>query len=151
MQEPVHIKHYSHPYFDQVFLLLTKLFDKSPITELRLMIEDAANSDSHLIKIALNSNDQVIGFALASIRSDYVEGAKQSPTGYLEAIYIEEAYRKLGIARTFIEKIEAWATEKGCVQLGSDTWLTDTQSRNFHKKVGFWEEDELVHFLKDIK
>jgi aminoglycoside 6'-N-acetyltransferase I len=97
------------------------------------------------------SDKQVrIGFAMFSIRNDYVEGALKTPTGYLEGIYVESEYRKKGIATKLIQLGELWLKENGCTQIGSDTWLTDTGSRTFHKKMGFWEEDELVHFLKDL-
>lgn len=37
-----------------------------------------------------------IGFSMLSIRTDYVEGAEKSPTGYLEGIYVEPEYGKEG-------------------------------------------------------
>lgn len=30
----------------------------------------------------------------------------------------------------------------GCIQLGSGTWLTVKESREFHNEVGFWEEED---------
>jgi len=54
------------------------------------------------------------------------------------------------VAKTLIKMGEHWLRENKCTQIGSDTWLSDTNSRNFHKKLGFWEEEELVHFLKNL-
>ena len=63
---------------------------------------------------------------------------------------MEPESRKMGIAKKFIQLGEEWCKEDECIQLGSDTWLTDKASREFHKRVGFWEEEEVVHFLKNI-
>lgn len=64
---------------------------------------------------------------------------------------MEPESNKMGIAKKFVQPGEEWSKENGCTQLGSDTWLTDRESREFHKKVGFWEEEVIVHFLKIIK
>lgn len=114
-------------------------------------MEQTTTSEKNKILISKDSGEKHIGFSIFSIRTDYVEGADKSPTGYLEGIFVEPEYRKMGIAKEFIRLGEKWCKEKGCTQIGSDTWLTDKKSREFHKKVGFWEEEEVVHFLKNIK
>ena len=141
---------YTENYFAQVLDMSQSLFKESSDADLTQMINEAFAKENHKIVLAIIEN-QAVGFVIGSIRTDYVEGARQSPTGYLEAIYIDTDYRKSGIAKSLVERIESWAKENGCVQLGSDTWLTDSNARNFHKKVGFMEEDELVHFIKDIR
>ena len=93
----------------------------------------------------------VLDFQYSLLGADYVEGAEKSPTGYLEGIFVADGFRKMGIAKEFLRIGEHWCKEKGCTQIGSDTWLADKESRAFHKKMGFWEEEEIVHFLKNIK
>lgn len=41
---------------------------------------------------------RAVGFAQVQLRRDYVEGTTSSPVGYLEGIYVEETYRRRGIA-----------------------------------------------------
>ena len=107
-------------------------------------------SKKQMVFIARGPAGTYVGFSIFSIRTDYVEGACQSPTGYLEGVFVEPAYRKMGIAREFVRLGEGWCRENGCAQMGSDTWLTAKEAREFHKSIGFWEEDELVHFLKNL-
>ena len=126
------------------------LWHDTTAEEIELLLNNTLSGSPQKVILAKNVQHENIGFAYFTIRTDYVEGAKQSPTGYLEGIFVEESYRKMGVAKKFIQLGEAWVKSKGCTQLGSDTWLSDTNSRRFHKKMGFWEEDELVHFLKDI-
>ena len=103
------------------------------------------------IFLTLNETQVAIAFAIFALRNEYVEGAVQSPTGYLEGIFVEEIYRKNGIATELVKLGERWCKEKGCVQMGSDTWMNNVSSRVFHKKIGFWEEEEVVHFLKNLE
>ena len=123
-------------------------FDKSKLEEL---LKQSSKSKKTKIIMAKNLSKKAIGFSIFSIRTDYVEGAEKSPTGYLEGIFIEPKSRKMGIAKKLIQLGEEWCKENGCTQIGSDTWLTDKESRAFHNKVGFWEEEEIVHFLKNIE
>ena len=117
--------------------------------EIREVLRKVNETDEHRIILAKNELT-AIAFIYVSIRSGYVEGADTSPTGYLEGIYVAAGYRKMGVARKLVELGEAWLKANGCSQMGSDTWLWNTASQDFHKKVGFREEDTLVHFLKDI-
>ncbi len=49
---------------------------------------------------------QPIGFAQCQLRYDYVEGAKSSPVGYLEGIFIREEYRNNSYARRLLQECE---------------------------------------------
>jgi aminoglycoside 6'-N-acetyltransferase I len=137
--------------FEQLLEMSQKLWTDFNKVELVNLLKQTAQSGKSNILIAKDSVGKCVGFSIFSIRNDYVEGAEKSPTGYLEGIFVETEFRKMGIAKEFIRIGESWCKEKGCTQIGSDTWLTDKESREFHKKAGFWEEEELVHFLKNIK
>ncbi|WP_051931069.1 GNAT family N-acetyltransferase [Gillisia sp. Hel_I_29] len=119
--------------------------------DLEARLRKAIATETKRIFIATSSTDELVGFSFFSIRTDYVEGAKDLPTGYLEGIYLEFEYRKLGVAKELVALGEKWCKEKGCSQIGSDTWLPATASRNFHEKLGYSEKVELVHFIKDLE
>ena len=54
---------------------------------------------------------------------------RQFPVGYLEGIFIEDAYRKHGYAKELLKACEAWAKEKHCAEFASDCELeNDGQS-----------------------
>ncbi|MHB9019706.1 MAG: aminoglycoside 6'-N-acetyltransferase [Minisyncoccota bacterium] len=100
--------------------------------------------------ISLNENNEPIAFINLSLRTDYVEGSKFSPVGYVEGIYVKPKYRKLGIAKSLIEAAEYWAKQSGCRELASDTALDNIDSQKFHKNIGFTKADTIVHFIKKI-
>ncbi|MDN5214736.1 GNAT family N-acetyltransferase [Fulvivirgaceae bacterium BMA12] len=137
--------------FEQLLKMSQKLWTDFDEEELKNLLKEMTQLEKNRILMAKRADGENVGFSIFSIRTDYVEGADKSPTGYLEGIYIEPPYRKNGIAKEFLRIGEMWCKEKGCTQIGSDTWLTNKASREFHKKIGFWEEEEIVHFLKNIK
>ena len=91
-----------------------------------------------------------VGFAQCQLRHDYVEGTETSPVGYLEGIYVDEAYRGRGIARELLEVCEEWARGKGCAEFASDCEIDNTDSLKFHLKVGFKEEGRIICFAKKL-
>ena len=51
-------------------------------------------------------NGEWIGFAQCQLRYDYVEGTNSSPVGYLEGIFVKEAFRRRGIAGALLEECQ---------------------------------------------
>ena len=149
-EQKITFKEFEKAYFSSLLEMSLKLWTGFVRSKLEELLRQSCESKKTKIFIAKNISKNSVGFAIFSIRTDYVEGAEKSPTGYLEGIFVESESRKMGIAKKFIQLGEEWCKENGCIQLGSDTWLTDKESREFHKKVGFWEEEEVVHFLKNI-
>jgi len=151
MTTPTNYTTFQEKDFDDLFKMSLKLWNDFEVPELRKLLQQIKKQDHQRIILAKNAGRESIGFVIVSIRNDYVEGAKQAPTGYLEDIFVEQEYRKMGVARKLVQLGEEWLKEHNCIQMGSDTWLSNTASRKFHQQLGFWEEDELVHFLKDIE
>lgn len=94
---------------------------------------------------------RAIAFMNLSLRYEYVPDATQSPVGYVEGIYVDEAYRQRGIGTRLIQHAERWALEQGCIELASDALIENTESYTFHTNVGFREVERVVFFIKPIK
>ena len=90
------------------------------------------------------------GFAQCQLRHDYVEGTDSSPVGYLEGIYVAEPYRRKGLARGLLSACEGWAKGKGCREFASDCELDNTQSLQFHRRMGFEEANRIICFTRKI-
>lgn len=115
---------------------------------LLLDMDEMLASDTELIFMAF-VNDQPAGMLEASIR-EYAEGCDSSPVGYIEAWFVYGDYRRTGVAAELVKAAENWAREKGCTEMGSDTWLDNEVSIKAHQKLGYYEVERLVHFAKKI-
>lgn len=119
-------------------------------------VEEHANGFEEMIAdedaaiFICSMENQPIGFAQCQLRHDYVEGTDSSPVGYLEGIYIEEKYRKMGYAKELLAMCEKWAKEKGCTEFASDCELINEASYEFHMKVGFTEANRIICFTKQL-
>ncbi len=117
--------------------------------EMRNFFKEALNSDKFNVLLHFSENI-VTGFIFLSLRTDYVEGSNSSPTGYIEGIYVKQDFRKSGIAKKLLIEGEKWVKQEGCTQLGSDTYIDNRMSIDFHIKSEFKEAGRLVTFIKDI-
>ncbi len=145
----VQISDYKPGQFDAWSAMTQSLYpemDKEELKEDLLRLE----KDPRYRTFIAQMEENIIGFVTLSVRTDYVEGAKSSPVGYIEAIYVRSRYRKSGIAKQLFEKGQIWLKENNCLEVGSDTWLWNTAAQDFHEKLGFKKEDVLVHYIKKI-
>jgi aminoglycoside 6'-N-acetyltransferase I len=118
--------------------------------EMRKFFQDALISDNYKVLLYLSDN-MTAGFIFLSIRTDYVEGSNSSPVGYIEGLYVKPGFRKSGAAKKLLSEGEKWVKEKGCEQIGSDTWIENQTGIDFHIQSGFKEAGRLVTFIKTLK
>lgn len=130
--------------------LIGKLFwPHHSIDVIRVVFEKYIKGEDTSIFINIVDN-KIVGFALVSLRRDYVEGCSASPVGYLEGIYVDKDYRREGIASLLNKECEIWAKNKGCKEFASDCELINDASYNFHLSSGYKEVNRIIHFKKDI-
>ena len=91
-----------------------------------------------------------VGFAQVQLRRDYVEGARTSPVGYLEGLYVREGFRRRGAATALVALCQDWAKAQGCQEFASDCELGNEASQAFHQAAGFTEANRIVCFVKKL-
>ncbi len=134
---------------DTAAALAKKLWPNSADESLKEDVRACIDSDNGAVFLLFDGENPE-GFAMCSLRHDYVAGASSSPVGYLEGIYVEPQARRKGAAKRLLECCENWALERGCAELGSDAELHNTVSQSFHQSVGFDEEERVVCYIKKI-
>lgn len=100
--------------------------------------------------LAFDGADRAIGFAEATIRSDYVNGTQTSPVGFLEGLYVVDAHRRSGVGRALVQAVEDWTRAQGCTELASDALIGNTASHAAHASYGFEETERVVYFRKPV-
>ncbi|MBQ7359597.1 MAG: GNAT family N-acetyltransferase [Lachnospiraceae bacterium] len=129
--------------------LAIKMWEDNSVQGLTADFEDLMESDRAACFIKY-VGDRPVGFAQCQLRTDYVEGTETSPVGYLEGIFVEEAYQHQGIATRLLQECQKWAKEMGCSEFASDCELDNTDSLKFHLALGFEEAGRIICFRKDI-
>ena len=94
--------------------------------------------------------EKAIGFAQCQLRHDYVEGCESTPVGFLEGIYVDDSYRRIGVARALLSACEAWAKGMGCTEFASDCEIDNRDSFAWHMKNGFSEMGRTIWFAKKL-
>jgi aminoglycoside 6'-N-acetyltransferase I len=100
--------------------------------------------------VAIASDGEILGFAEATIRRDYVDGCDTSPVAFLEGIYVIPEARKSGVARALTQSVADWGRSQGCTEYASNALLDNIDSHNFHTAIGFVETERVVFFRKEL-
>lgn len=129
--------------------LAIQMWKDNTVLDLEKNFEELIENDKAVFFIKYVDNT-AIGFAQCQIRSDYVEGTKTSPVGYLEGIFIVEAYRHSGYAKELLRECEKWAKDKNCSEFASDCEWDNIDSLQFHMAMGFEEANRIICFKKNI-
>jgi len=129
--------------------LMLELWPDSSLDEERASCEDICCNEMQTCYL-VRAAEGYVAFLHVTLRQDYVEGAHTAPVGYIEGIYVKEAYRQLGLARRLVAAAEDWVKQKGCKQLASDAEIGHAVSIEFHKKSGFTEVNRIVCFIKEL-
>ena len=134
---------------DALAALAALLWDGHSASELAAEFSETISKKNTRFFIKYDNNTPV-GFAQCQLRYDYVEGTKTTPVGYLEGIFVKEAYRNRGYAKDLLAACEAWARENGCREFASDCEMDNTGSFDFHMATGFEEANRIICFTKTL-
>ncbi len=133
---------------DTWFQMRKGVWPESPDEDLLFDMDEVLVSETDIVFMAF-VHDRPAGMIETSVR-EYAEGCESSPVGYIEAWFVEGAFRRTGVAGALAKASEQWAREKGCSEMGSDTWLENEAAIQAHKKMGYHEVERLVHFVKQL-
>jgi aminoglycoside 6'-N-acetyltransferase I len=126
-----------------------KLWPEAPMEYLTFDLDDKLANGNYAVFVAFEAEGHPVAFIETGLR-EYGEGCETSPVGYIEAWYVDEQIRGQKIGRELVHNAEAWAREKGCAEMASDTWLDNEPSISAHLKLGYEEVERLVHFAKRL-
>ena len=128
--------------------LAIKIWDDNSVDGLEADFVDYMNNGGAIF--VAYDNGIAVAFAQCGLRRDYVEGTETSPVGYLEGVFVEEGYRRQGIARSLVRECQMFAKEQGCTEFASDCELDNTGSLQFHLGMGFEEANRIICFTKKL-
>lgn len=100
--------------------------------------------------LAFTDDGEPVGMIDARARN-YAEGAPNLRAAYVEDLWVEPGHRRAGVARELLAAVEQWARSEGFDWLGSDTTPDNRLSRDWHRRMGFEEVEQLVVFGKSLQ
>ena len=114
------------------------------------ILDGAASSLPLEILVAESERGGLLGFVEVGLRS-HADGCDPlHAVGFLEGWYVDEPYRRQGIGSRLVVAAEEWARTHGCIEMASDTWITDETSQHAHEALGYGVIDRCVHYRKPL-
>jgi aminoglycoside 6'-N-acetyltransferase I len=100
--------------------------------------------------VALDDAGDVIAFAEASLRRDYVEGCETSPVAFLEGVYVKPDVRKSGVARALVDAVADWGRAQDCTECASNVLFDNVERQAFQAAIGFEETERVVYYRREL-
>lgn len=137
--------------------------DREAWLAMRLKLWPGCTSERHITEIheyfsqdgalatfvAEDTDGHLRGFIEGSLRPS-ADGCRTRPVGYIEGIFVQPAFRRLGIGRLLVVALERWAASCGAVEFASDCRSDNEASLRFHQELGFDITSQLIHFRRAI-
>jgi aminoglycoside 6'-N-acetyltransferase I len=99
--------------------------------------------------IAETADGAPVGFSEVAIRK-YANGCETRPVPFLEGIWVRAEFRRQGVGTRLIRHVEAFLSERGFRELGSDARIENSLSHASHLGWGFSETERVVYFRKPL-
>jgi aminoglycoside 6'-N-acetyltransferase I len=136
--------------FNAWVALRAQLWPHHPLEEHRRDAQDMLAREERAAVFVAKDSGELVGFAEATLRADYVNGTSTSPVTFLEGLYVVPGRRRQGIARALCAAIERWGARGGCTEFASDALLENELGHGVHAALGFRETERVVYFVKPI-
>lgn len=102
-------------------------------------------AENCVVHLAEDAQEQLLGFALTSLRPEMLSGA---PSAHLEVLVVAEEQRRRGLGQALVGLVEEHCREQGATTLTLHVFANNTRARGLYEKVGF--ESELLRYIKDL-
>ncbi len=125
-----------------------------PLTrrEAEKLVRKTVGSTLPLVVLVSQCGEERVGFVEVGLRS-HADGCETDhAVGFLEGWYVVPTHRRRGVGRALVAAAEAWARDRGCREMASDTW-SDERGRGSvkaHTALGFEVVDHVVTFRKAL-
>jgi ribosomal protein S18 acetylase RimI-like enzyme len=96
----------------------------------------AADDEDHVLLVACDPDDGLVGFAAASARRHF-SGEREA---YLGELVVAPAARRRGVASRLVAEVEAWARSRGLHRVTLDTGTANRSARELYERLGYAAE-----------
>lgn len=116
------------------FPMCEELFKQNSFDDCNIFIEGSL--------IAVNQDDQVVGFIVTKRWQDPIDVGISKETGWIQVLLVDRQYRNKGIGETLLRHAETKLKESGIhhIWLGKDTWHYFPGIPTQYREVANWFE-----------
>ena len=137
-------------------------FDSESWLKLRQLLFSSKSQSEHMLDIqhyfyypefkqafVAEANRKVVGLIEIVLRDSF-EGSTLSPVAFVEAWYVDSAFRQQGLGKKLMMAAEHWAKSKGCKQIGSSALAEPNYIKLAYENTGFRNVVSLNHYVKTL-
>jgi ribosomal protein S18 acetylase RimI-like enzyme len=124
--------------------LLTSLYHGDIGPDFKSSFEDYANSENSVVLVSERSGN-VNGVLMGSYCSDIDWEGK---TARIDAIVVDDKYRKTGIGRELVNRFIKLSEKKNCRAIKSRVNIRNENAQTFHERLGFNKADTYEYILE---
>lgn len=129
---------------------VSKLFDKyrvfynqpSNLEAARLFLQNRFQNRESVVWVA-GKGDRMVGFTQLYPSFSSVS---MKPIWILNDLFVDENYRKQGIARALMRAAENFARETGAVRIVLSTQVSNLAARSLYESLGYGQNEEFYHY-----
>ena len=96
-----------------------------------------AGAENHLLLVATDETERVVGFIVVAVQRHYIDGRD----AYIGELAVDRSCERRGVASMLLAEAERWAAAQGCERLTLHTGAANAGARAFYAAHGFAEED----------
>ncbi len=112
-------------------------------------VREIMNSDDKGIFVAVNEDDEVVGYTFYEIHIPTSDQLVHNKTLYIDDLCIDSNFRGNGIGTKLYEHTLKYAKEIDCYNLTLNVWYDNKNALNFYKKIGLTPQKiEMEKILK---
>jgi GNAT superfamily N-acetyltransferase len=129
---------------------VSKLFDQyrvfyqqpSDIESAKAFLQERFHKNDSTVLIA-RDHDLIVGFTQLYPSFSSVS---MKPIWILNDLFVEEAYRKKGVAKLLISAAENFARETGAVRIILATQITNIAAQSLYESLGYIKDQDFYHY-----
>lgn len=119
---------------------------KYDITAVEAKIADK----NEIILVAVNKNDEVMGYTMSKIFDMQQEGIKLAHRKmYIDDVCVDPDYRKQGVGRILMETTKQKAVDAGCHICDLNVWAFNETAIQFYESCGMTKQRIFMEYILD--
>ena len=130
--------------YNACLYLLTSLYHGDIGADFQCIFESFVKSEDSVVLLAEDSR-KAVGVLIGSYNFDIDWEGK---VGRIQALIVDEAFRRTGVGRKLLERFTAEAKKHHCSAIRSRVNIENRAARSFHESLGFWKANTYEYILE---